>query len=63
MAKAQNNSGTNGSERTCVNCGVSGCKYHTSGNYCSATNIDVQNENAVRKAETFCSTFAPKAGM
>ena len=43
-----------------VGCCVSGCKYHTAENRCTATGITVQNENAQKKAETFCSTFSPK---
>lgn len=44
-----------------VGCGVTSCKYHTSENNCTANRITVQSENAVRKAETFCSTFAQGA--
>ena len=44
-----------------VGCGVCACKYHTSENRCTAERINVQNENACRKAETFCSTFTPKS--
>lgn len=40
-----------------IGCTAENCKYHTSNNYCSAQHIDVRNENALRKAETFCSTF------
>ncbi len=43
-----------------VGCQVTGCKYHTTDNCCCADNITVKNENAVKKAETFCSTFVPK---
>jgi hypothetical protein len=46
-----------------VYCGVISCKYHTKNNLCTAEKINVQSENAVRKAETFCSTFAPKASF
>ncbi len=42
-----------------VGCQVSGCKYHTMENHCTANSICVQNENAQKKAETFCSTFVP----
>lgn len=45
-----------------VGCQVSGCKYHTTENRCTANSICVQNENAQNKAETFCSTFAPGSG-
>ena len=44
-----------------VGCTVSNCKYHTNGDRCGADHITVQNENAVKKAETFCSTFTPKS--
>lgn len=50
-----------------VGCGVTGCKYNGchqgAGNTCCASHIHVQNESAVRKAETFCSTFEPKSNM
>jgi len=42
-----------------VGCGVTGCKYHTKSGRCCAEHIMVQNDNAQRKAETFCSTFEP----
>ena len=44
-----------------VSCCVADCKYHGAANACCANSIDVQNENAHRKAETFCSTFTPRA--
>lgn len=40
-----------------VGCNVKDCKYHSSENLCKATHINVQNEQAQRKSETFCSTF------
>ena len=43
-----------------VGCKVCNCVYHTAENACVAGHISVQNENAQKKAETFCSTFAPK---
>ncbi len=46
-----------------VKCQVTNCKYHTAENCCSAQRIQVQNENAQQKAETFCSTFAPQSGI
>ena len=46
---------------TNVGCDVIGCKYHTAGNCCSASHINVQNESAQRKGETYCSTFSPKS--
>ncbi len=42
-----------------VCCHVESCAYHTRGNLCTAAQIDVKNENALTKAETFCGTFAP----
>ena len=45
---------------TSVGCCVSTCGYNTPDKHCSAQRIDVANENAERKAETFCSTFKPK---
>ena len=45
---------------TSVGCCVSTCSYNTSDKHCSAQRIDVANENAERKAETFCSTFKAK---
>ncbi len=44
-----------------VDCDVVNCKYHSVDNCCHARSITVQSPNAVRKAETFCSTFSPKA--
>lgn len=44
-----------------VGCSVSNCKYHTKNNACTAPGIAVQSENALRKAETFCGTFAPRS--
>ena len=46
-----------------VGCGVTSCKYHTTENNCCANRITVESEDAVRKAETFCSTFAPNSSM
>jgi len=40
-----------------VGCNVKECKYHSPENLCNATHINVQNEKAQRKSETFCSTF------
>ena len=39
-----------------VGCTAEQCKYNTSKN-CTANHIEVCNESAVKKAETFCSTF------
>ena len=48
--------------RTCINgvcCTVESCKHHTIGDQCTATHINVKNEDATTKSETFCGTFAP----
>ena len=42
-----------------VTCRVENCVYHAEGNLCAAKSIDVKNESARTKAETFCGTFAP----
>lgn len=47
-------------KQECINgvkCGVGHCKYHTTENRCTAGRINVQNESAMKKAETFCSTY------
>ena len=43
-----------------VRCSVESCAHHGAGNVCTAAAIDVRNENALTKAETFCGTFAPE---
>lgn len=43
-----------------VGCNVKECKYHSSLDMCTARHIKVSNENAQRKADTFCSTFENK---
>lgn len=45
----------------CVGCDVSACKYNTPDCRCTASRISVQNERAVTKGETYCSTFSPKS--
>jgi len=40
-----------------IGCNVKDCKYHSPENLCHASRINVQNEKAQRKSETFCSTF------
>lgn len=42
-----------------VCCHVENCRHHAAGNFCTAERIDVKNEAALTKAETFCGTFAP----
>ena len=44
-----------------VCCHVENCVYHTMSDMCSADSIDVKNESAMTKAETFCGTFAPQS--
>jgi hypothetical protein len=46
-----------------VGCSVKECKYHATNDVCSAEHISVQNENAQRRAETFCGPFANKGTM
>ncbi len=55
MNNYSNNDKLNG-----VACDVVNCKFHGTDNYCHADQIVVESSNAVRKAETFCGTFAPK---
>ena len=48
--------------RDCISgvcCNVENCKHHARGDVCTAPHIDVKNESALTKAETFCGTFAP----
>ena len=45
---------------TGVGCDVSNCKYNTIDSKCSASHIDVQNERATSKSETYCATFCPR---
>ena len=44
-----------------VDCAVSSCQYHGTDNCCHADAISVESKGAIRKAETFCSTFTPRA--
>ena len=50
-----------------VGCDVTNCKYNGchcgAGETCCAGHISVKNESAMRKAETFCSTFEPKGSI
>lgn len=43
-----------------VRCNVESCAHHGDGNVCTAAAINVRNENALTKAETFCGTFTPE---
>ena len=42
-----------------VSCTVESCRHHARGGICTAQHIDVKNEKALTRAETFCGTFAP----
>ena len=46
-----------------VGCDVVNCKYHGENNCCHADSIVVESQNAVRKSETFCSTFEARTSM
>jgi hypothetical protein len=48
---------------TGVNCDVDNCRYHSSDNCCEASCIKVESPSAMRKGETFCSTFEAKASV
>ncbi len=52
-----------GQKLSCVGCDVTGCAYHGKDGYCHAQSINVENRSALRKAETFCGTFEPRAGV
>ena len=44
-----------------VGCDVTNCKYNdTACKCCTAEHIKVENKAAIKKAETFCGTFAPR---
>lgn len=48
--------------RECISgvcCNVENCVHHAHGDVCTAGHINVKNDSAVTKAETFCGTFAP----
>lgn len=61
MAKASDHN-DNYSWITNVGCNVHSCSFNTEDHYCSAQRIDVENDRAQRKAETFCATFSAKGG-
>ena len=46
-----------------VGCKVKECVYHTKSDICTAREITVSNENARRKAETFCATFENRSSF
>ena len=43
-----------------VKCVVDTCKYYDQGNYCNASEIEIQAPNARNTQDTDCATFAPK---
>ena len=43
-----------------VGCDVTACKYNTVDCRCSAEHINVKNERALTKGETYCGTFCPR---
>lgn len=43
-----------------VGCDVETCMYNTDGKRCHADHIQVQNDRAHNKNETFCGTFTQK---
>lgn len=43
-----------------IDCDVTSCKFHGTDNSCHADSIAVESHNAMRAAETFCATFAPR---
>jgi hypothetical protein len=43
-----------------VGCDVTNCKYHGCDDCCHANSISVESRDAIRKTETFCSTFEAK---
>ena len=57
------NSGCWAEKLSGVGCDVINCKYHGKDNHCHADSITVESHSAIRKAETFCSTFEAKASM
>lgn len=45
---------------THVGCDVTACKFNTVDRKCCAKSINVENEKANSKGETYCSTFCPR---
>lgn len=48
--------------RNCISgvcCSVESCQYHSLNNACTAPHIDVKDEKAGTKKETFCGTYRP----
>ena len=44
-----------------VGCDVAACRFNESDNRCSAQHINIESRSAMKKGETFCSTFSPKS--
>ena len=44
-----------------VGCDVAACRYNDDARRCSAQSINIESRSAVKKGETFCSTFSPKS--
>lgn len=42
-----------------VCCSVESCRYHSRGNCCTAAHIDVRDESASERSQTFCGTYRP----
>lgn len=62
MSETSNNSAWN-EKLHGVGCDVTSCIYHGKDDHCHAPSINVESKNALRKAETFCGTFEPRASM
>ncbi|MTI94796.1 MAG: DUF1540 domain-containing protein [Firmicutes bacterium] len=43
-----------------VKCVVNTCRYYGNGNYCTASEIEIQPPNAHDTQETDCATFSPE---
>ncbi len=44
-----------------VGCDVEACRYNENACHCSADSINIESRSALKKGETFCSTFSPKS--
>lgn len=51
---------TNSEKLDHVGCSVESCTYNSEGKHCTADHIHVQNDQALRKDETFCATFSKR---
>lgn len=43
-----------------VKCVVNTCHYHSQGDYCSASTIEIQPRDASNSDDTDCATFSPR---